>query len=104
MKAEIVKAIILYRKTGIPFEEAAIGSSRMEMIALPYEEFRKLVKAASTRTSVPVTIANETVGCARISLVKLGTPFRPAAPPVMPLRLVMTTRMISPKPRVTIAR
>ena len=34
----------------------------------------------------------------------LGMLMRPGVPPVTPGRLMMSTRMISPKPRVTMAR
>ncbi len=95
MKLETTKLTILTCATSMPIERAAISSSRTALSERPYAErmsanMKMIDSAAKDQTTQVVEY--------------FGKPLSPSAPFVSPCAFVMSTRMISAKPRVAIAR
>ncbi len=85
-------------------ELAATSSSRIEIIARPCDDLIKLLIKTITPIKNSETHTKETTGPKAVLSVKGGIPFNPAAPPVIFSVLTIITRIISPKPKVTMAK
>ena len=79
----------------MPHASAAISFSRMERIARPWRDFIIMWMSTHVRITAMYTTVN---------VEYFGMPIRPGVPPVRSGRLMMQTRMISPKPSVMMAR
>ena len=79
----------------MPHASAAISFSRMERMARPWRDFIIIWMSTHETTTVMYTARN---------VAYLGMLIRPGVPPVRSGRLMMHTRMISPKPSVMMAR
>ena len=89
---EIKKAIIFTLGTLMPMALAASSSLRTAMHCRPYLEFLKRV------IRMMMTMADTS---AIASVVSLGMPVRPDAPPVRVVARFSSAVMASPKPSVT---